>query len=245
MPTFEIVKLREHYNSLKGISIILEDLTKAYPSNAIEGDLILEYERALEKASNDLPELLVLFNKRDFYASGDGNRSFYRPNGVKANIARNLGIIKSKIDENNNTPVIQMKSFDFIADEQIKKILERDYQEIQRNLISLNWKSAIILSGGSIEAILLDLIKKESTKALSSAKAPDEADLNKWSLNDLVEVAVEEKFIESDIAKLSHTVREYRNLIHPGVEIRNNLKVEPEEAKIAVEVLHILIRDLS
>ena len=245
MPTYDIRKIREHYNTLKGISRILDDLTKSYPANTIKGDLILEYERSFEKANNDLSGLLIPFNKRDFFASAAGHDVYYNPNGVKANIARNLGILKSEIDENYNIPVIQTKSFDFVSDEQIRKILERDYTEIQRNLISLNWKSAIILSGGSIEAILLDLLLKEPDKARSSSKAPGERDLNKWDLNNLVEVAVEEEFIESDIAKLSHTVREYRNLIHPGVEIRKNLKVEPEEAKIAVEVLHILIRELS
>lgn len=40
MPTFEIVKLREHYNTLKGISRILDDSTKLYPSNLIKGGLI-------------------------------------------------------------------------------------------------------------------------------------------------------------------------------------------------------------
>ena len=245
MPTFEIVKLREHYNALKGIGKILDDLTKAYPSNAIKGDLILEYERSLEKANIDLPGLLYNFNKRDFYSYSVENNIYYDPNGIKANIARNLGILKSKIDEDNNIPVIQTKSFDFIDNEQIKEILKRDYLEIQRNLISSNWKSAIILSGGSIEAILLDLLTKEPDKAKDSKKVPDKTDLNKWDLNSLIKVAVEERFIEIDISKFSHTVREYRNLIHPGVEIRKDLKVEPEEAKIAVEILNILIREVS
>src|SRR5258706_1878481 len=58
------------------------------------------------------------------------------------------------------TPVTQTKSFHFILNKDLRGILERDYQEIQRNIISANWKSAIILSGGAIETILLDLAQK-------------------------------------------------------------------------------------
>ncbi|MFA6171466.1 MAG: hypothetical protein WCW77_02940 [Patescibacteria group bacterium] len=246
MPNFEIRKLREYYNSLKGVNKVLEDLTKKNPTWAIDGDLVLEYEKVINQANTDLPGLLAPFSKNEFFAFHSVNgHAHYKPNGIKANIARNLGIIKSEIDDTESIPVITEKSFDFIEDEKIKKILERDYLEIQRNLISTNWKSTILLSGGSIEAILLDLLKKDQTKATSSSKAPHESDLNKWDLNSLVEVAVEENFIGSEIAKLSHTIREYRNLIHPGVEIRNHLKVEPEEAKIAIEVLNILVRELS
>lgn len=61
----------------------------------------------------------------------------------------------------------------------------------------------------------------------------------------MIEVAVKENLINGGVATLSHSVREYRNLIHPGVEVRKGIKVEPEEAKIAMNVLDMLIRELS
>jgi hypothetical protein len=245
MTTPDFNKIRESYNTLVGISKVCEDATKKEDNIEASG-IVSEYESFLQEAEQNLPGLLRPFNKQDFLHLAYGeNDVYYRVNGIKMNIARNLGILKSKMAESENTPVTQTKSFHFVSDAAIRKILERDYQEIQRNMISSSWKSAIILCGGSIEAILLDLLLTDQAKAISSSKAPKENDLNKWDLNDLVEVSVEEKFIGSEIAKLSHTVREYRNLIHPGVEIRKGLKVESEEAKIAVEVLHILIRELS
>lgn len=42
----------------------------------------------------------------------------------------------------------------------------------------------------------------------------------------------------------AHSVREYRNLVHPGREVRENLSFGREEAAIALEVLRILVRDL-
>ncbi|NMB80550.1 MAG: hypothetical protein GYA14_01895 [Ignavibacteria bacterium] len=245
MSTYDFNKIRESYNILAGINKVCEDATKKDDTIETSG-IVSEYESFLQETERILPGLLKPFDKNDFISAYYGvNDVYYRVNGIKMNIARNLGILKTKMAESENTPVTQTKSFHFVSDINIRKILERDYQEIQRNMISLNWKSSIILCGGSIEAILLDLLMKNSTKACASPKAPKENDLNRWDLNDLVEVAVEEKAIGSEIAKLSHTVREYRNLIHPGVEVRKSLKVESEEAKIAVEVLHILIRELS
>jgi hypothetical protein len=89
------------------------------------------------------------------------------------------------------------------------------------------------------------VVQKDAPAALASTKAPAETDFNKWDLNDLIEVALDTKIVTSQVASLSHTVRSYRNLVHPGVELRKGLKIEPEEAKIALQVLNILIRDLS
>lgn len=244
MQNYDKNKLREYYHSLSEMKRVFDEAS----SPVIESNLVIEYDRFLIQAKEDLPELLVDFNKDDYFshnAQGSSRSVYYRLDGIRAHIGRNLGILKVRIDDASQTPVTETKSFHFITDDQIRKILERDYQEVQRNIISTNWKSAIILSGGSIEAILLDLLLKNEAAAKSSQKAPSEPNLNKWDLNELIEVGVDSKLVGAEVAKLSHSVREYRNLIHPGVEIRSGLKVEPEEAKIAVQVLNILIRELS
>ena len=147
---------------------------------------------------------------------------------------------------NNHSPVTQTKSFHFVSDADLRKILERDYQEIQKSMISANWKSTIILSGGAIEAILLDLVLKNAKAVKNCIKIPTgKPKPNDWSLNDLIEISLDTKLVGGEIGRLTHSVRQYRNLIHPAVELREKMKVEPEEAKIAVEVLNILIRELS
>jgi hypothetical protein len=59
----------------------------------------------------------------------------------------------------------QTREFAFIANPELRMILERDYKEIQRAFIAQCWKSVIILSGGSIEAILMDLLMKNQSAA--------------------------------------------------------------------------------
>jgi len=103
----------------------------------------------------------------------------------------------------------------------------------------------VILSGGAIEAILLDLVVQRPDESLSANTAPREQDFYKWGLSDLIRVCVELGVVTASIEKLSHSVREFRNLVHPGVEMRKPLFFGKEEARIALEILHMLHRDLS
>lgn len=244
MSDYNINLLRENYHALRDIKQIVEE--SGNKGHVIEGNLVREYENFLTAAQKDLPGLLQPLNSQEFFShNGNSRTSYYRYEGILVHISRNLGKLKVRVDEQDKTPVTISKSFHFVADEDLRRILERDYQELQRGIVSGNWKSAIILSGGSIEAILLDLLVRNTPTAVASSKAPRESDLTKWDLNSLIEVSVETNLINGGVATLSHSVREYRNLIHPGVELRKGLKVEPEEAKIAMNVLDMLIRELS
>ena len=153
--------------------------------------------------------------------------------------------IKSCLDTLEDTPVTEKRDFSFIKRSDLRNILERDYIEIQRAYIAGCWKSVIILSGSAIEAILLDRLNQDEPLAKDASKAPNRGDISRWDLVDIIKVCVELKFVSAGVEKLSSAVREYRNLIHPGNEIRNKLVFGAEEAKIAVEVLHIVHRDLS
>jgi len=66
-----------------------------------------------------------------------------------------------------------------------------------------------------------------------------------WDLSNLIDVAVELSLVFAGVEKLSHSIREYGNLVHPGNELRNKLCFDAEEATIAIEVLNIVQRDSS
>lgn len=247
MTQYDVNDLRVNYQALREIQKVIEAEAGTSGSGMADGTLVLQYEQFMAQAEAELPNLLVKFNPQDYFSHNNGGRqsTYYRASGIRAHIGRNLAILKVRSENLADTPVIVEKSFEFIADESIRSILQRDYQEVQRNMISRNWKSAIILSGGSIEAILLDLIQNNADLAKSSDVAPNEANFLKWDLSSLIDVAVDIELVGAEAAKLTHSVREYRNLIHPGLEVRSKLKVEPEEANIAINVLNIIIRDQS
>ena len=61
----------------------------------------------------------------------------------------------------------------------------------------------------------------------------------------LILVSVDLKLVQPGLDKFSHSVREYRDLVHPAVEVRSSLQVNREEATIAIEILNMLHRELS
>ena len=58
-------------------------------------------------------------------------------------------------------------------------------------------------------------------------------------------MSIELQFIGRGAEKLSHSVRQYRNLIHLIRERKDGLMIDAHEARIAIGVLHMIDRDLS
>lgn len=244
MSNYDSKKLREYITTLRDTKQIF--ISSSGPSGLVHGTLVDEYVSLLEDSTNDLPNLLKPLNKTQFFSHDNGGKSvYYRADGILMNIARNISIIQAQQESAVPNPAVESRDFSFVQDDKIRAILSRDFQEVQRAIISNSWKSAIILAGSSIEAILLDLLKNNKEVALNADSAPSSNDLDKWDLNQLINVAVEIELVDSHVANLGHSVRGYRNLIHPGVEVRTELKIEPEEANMAFEILKIIIRELS
>lgn len=196
---------------------------------------------AIEDAREEFPNVIPKFERENFRRSTGSCDSA----PLILYLDRALGQISYELDRDDSIPVTEVRSFSFVATTELRTFLERDYPEIQRAFVAGCWKSAVILSGGAIEAILLDLVLRRPDQSLAASCAPREPDLSKWGLSDLIKVCVELEVVTPNVEKLSHSVREFRNLVHPGVEMRKPLSFGKEEARIALEILHMLHRDLS
>ncbi len=160
-------------------------------------------------------------------------------------LQRMVAILQSTIDHEKSTEVHEPLDFAFIKDQGLRKVLERDGLETQATLAGGHWKSTIILAGGVLEAILMDRLLYEPS-ALTAVNAPKKKkNVTEWTLNELILVALELQSVNASVANLSHAVREFRNLVHPGKELREKLVFGKEEARIALEVLKILVRDMA
>ncbi len=145
---------------------------------------------------------------------------------------------------------IEIPDFDFIKLKELIPILQRDYEEIIKSIKSECWKSAIILCGSAIEGILFDLLKQDESNAMSSKHAQKDKQgnvipLDEWGLTALINTASSLNLISKGIKGLSHTIKEFRNLIHPTKEIAGEYTLKKEEADSAFAILNILIRDSS
>ena len=231
-------KLRSYYHSLVGQQQFL---------NTLKGGLFIDFGalkplfREIALLKEEFPDL-VPFDTKQGRLKADSKVNIIPVMGMLSMV---LGRLQTALEESTTVPVTEKREFAFISNSDLKAIIERDYEEIQRAFISQCWKSVIILCGGAIEAILTDLLLRNETAATSAKCAPKNSDITRWSFSELIDVAVELKLISDGMQKLSHPLREYRNLVHPGNEIRNKLYFGEEEARIAVELLHILHRDLT
>jgi hypothetical protein len=200
----------------------------------------------LESLCRGFPEEIQPFNRQSYLSHG-GTRGedYYNAAGIRAFLANTIGRLKALLQFEDAPPVTQTRSFHYVTDEGLREILQRDYQEIQRSFITRSFKSTIILSGGAMEALLLDALGKRKSDALAAKARSKGDDLSRWDLSALIAVALELEIVSVGVERLATPLREYRNLIHPGNELRNQLKFGKEEAQIAMEVLHIVDRDLS
>lgn len=234
-------RLRAYYHSLLEQQRVIED---AKDFN-ISSQPVALLKEEVDRIESEFPNLIPPFVPERFFDFRGDDDTFYKVPGIRSYLGMALARVKVAIEIGESTPVTQTREFGFVKDTELRKVIERDYQEIQTAYVARCWKSVIILSGGAIEALLTDLLMRNSARANTATKAPRQSDITKWDLADVINVAVELQFVSGGVEKLSHSVREYRNLVHPGNEVRNKLTFDAEEAKIALEVLHIVHRDLS
>lgn len=131
--------------------------------------------------------------------------------------------------------------FKFMKSADLREIVERDYAELQQ--VQHGVKSRMILAGGLIEALLLDALLGDETRARGCANASPKS-LDEWSLATLIDVAVDLGLISEGPKQHGHAVRDFRNLVHPGKEMRGDYIVGEHEAHAAEVTLRMVIRDL-
>jgi hypothetical protein len=126
-------------------------------------------------------------------------------------------------------------NFDFISDKNFRELLIRDYQELKNCIETKSIKSVLVLSGSIIEAVLTEYFLQFPPNGKT------ENQILTSTLNNLIEWAVLESVISEKEKNLAVVVKDYRNLIHPGREIRKGEKFDFDSAKISESVLNIIV----
>jgi hypothetical protein len=165
-------------------------------------------------------------------------------------IERGAAMLDRIAGSNNKRPSEKQLRGDFwfVQDQALRKQLAADRQELRAVQSAKAWKSCVILAGGMLEGMLLDVLSRRTTDAqvafqkLRRRAAPD---LDRWSLADLVEVASEMSILPKGAVRLSHALREFRDLVHPGRQLRENIHLTKDEADIAISVVNICFRALA
>lgn len=131
----------------------------------------------------------------------------------------------------------------------LKSSIDRRWREAQKCVHVECFTSAVIMMGSILEGLLLARANLSPQIAYQSPKAPkDKAGkvpaIQDWSLNSLIDVAVEIGWIKSDRGKFSHALRESRNVVHPWVEVTTHANFDEATCKTSWEVLKASVDDL-
>lgn len=138
--------------------------------------------------------------------------------------------------------------FAFIRDPGLQSQLSEDWQEAQAVHGVKAWKSCVVLCGGILEGMLFDAVSKDEQRAreaFSRLRHKSPPKLERWDLKEFVDVAEEMSILSKGTVHLGHALREFRNLIHPGRQMRQKVKVTEKEANIALDAVRICIRELA
>ncbi|MCL5986306.1 MAG: hypothetical protein M1371_07040 [Actinobacteria bacterium] len=88
---------------------------------------------------------------------------------------------------------------------------------------------------------------KEANQTLSSPKEKVGGikKFSEWTLNDMINVSHELKWIKEDIKHFSHALKDYRNLVHPWYQRDKGIYPDENTCKICLQVMIAAITDLS
>lgn len=138
------------------------------------------------------------------------------------------------------------------ADQTMKDILVRRWQECRKCLHGGAHLAATVMMGGLLEALLVarantlrdkgPLFKCKATPIDEKTKKP--LDLREWTLRPYIDVAFELGWISRSGKDIAAVLRDYRNYVHPEKERSHGIVLTDHDSTIFWEVTKSLVRQL-
>jgi hypothetical protein len=126
----------------------------------------------------------------------------------------------------------------------LQQQLQRDLREAALSLLTGSFKTTLVLSGSIVEAILLDRVSSQGITKYRMGNGRNRT-TSKMDLGELLFVAEKEGMIDGPLYHLAQALRGFRNLIHPGLEMRKAaISVTEQNARIAWDITRKLISEV-
>jgi len=189
----------------------------------------------------------------NFYASGPP-RQIVWPFVTGNNAITTLWLVLTGCPDDaasESTPELR-----FIENQMLRESIRLDLSASESALNNGEWKAATILAGAVVEALLLWAVDRhpESERGLAlqnarqhganmrkvNAATPDE-----WHLPELIEAGFELGEITTPSAAQARVAKDFRNLIHPGKTMRENVRCDRGTAHAAFAAAQLVGRDLG
>ena len=212
-------------------SAVLNNLGVIYKNNHEYEKAIQYFEKGIKADPNNEKCPMNLKESKEKFIK--------QKNKIYENLSKNVNIeFFENIGYNDDLKCL----LNNINDSELKDLLVSDLEECAICIATKQNKSAIILCGSIVEAVLMDtLLNRNIKKYTIKNKSKNIKDM---SLNELLEVANSEKIISKITYNLSHVIKDYRNIIHPSNSIRNSFKISDERVMVIWNILKEILESL-
>ncbi len=132
----------------------------------------------------------------------------------------------------------------------ITEILEQRLNEISKCLNSKSALATIFLCGSTLEGILLGIAASNPQKFNSAKTSPKDKSgkvlqFHNWTLGNFIDTAKEVGFLNEDVRKFSHSLRDFRNYIHPYQQASQKFNPNEHTANLCWQVLRVAIFQIT
>jgi hypothetical protein len=133
------------------------------------------------------------------------------------------------------------RQFEFVHDAELRPVLEQTFANSGDALERGEFGLALVLSCGVIEAVLTDALEH----ARPQAQDAPEGCIADWSFERRIAAAENAGLIRGGCARLPPVARTYRDLTDADGELPVDVRVSEREARLAGQVLRVVMRDLD
>jgi hypothetical protein len=158
---------------------------------------------------------------------------------VLAQGATSLSRMEDASDSSGAAP--RPRQFEFVHNADLRPVLERTFDDSRDALERGEFGLALVLSCGVLEAVLTDALDHGRSQAHDVSEEP----LADWSFDRRIAAAESAGLIRNGCARLPPVARRYRDLTDGDGELRADANVSEREARLAGQVLRVVMRDLD
>lgn len=160
------------------------------------------------------------------------------------------GIVFQTFEEARFIP-IDPPDYSYITENSsLGHILSERWNEAQKCIDNGLFLSALIMMGSMLEGTLLSLISNNPALANNLSSAPRNRQTEKpkkvyeWTLSEMIIVAHELKWLQTDVKDFSMVLRDYRNMVHPMHQVNLCFVPDRDTCSICWEVVRAAVNDL-
>ncbi len=136
-----------------------------------------------------------------------------------------------------------------VQDTSLAEVLSLRWQESQRCVQGQAHLAAVVMMGSILEGVLLHKLEENREVGNRARSAPKDKSgkpkpIQDWGLSALIDVAHEVGWLQGDVKRFSHALRDSRNLVHPYMQRLHGDMPDEDTCSICWQVVRAAVSDL-